>query len=105
MFELPLKTPELPLSVLHVYGPGGVGKASGSSRHMPSSRAAMRCCTTELQRSSRHSAGVRSPTHTCEALMLPLVEGENEILIGVANYFFGWGLIARLDDTEGILLE
>jgi hypothetical protein len=35
---------------------------------------------------------------------LPLKEGENEILIGLANYFFGWGMIARLDDTNGIHL-
>jgi hypothetical protein len=33
---------------------------------------------------------------------LPLKEGDNEILIGIANYFFGWGIIARLDNTTGI---
>lgn len=33
---------------------------------------------------------------------LPLKAGENELLIGVANDFFGWGLIARLDKMEGI---
>jgi hypothetical protein len=33
---------------------------------------------------------------------LPLQQGKNEILIGLANYFYGWGIIARLDDTEGI---
>jgi hypothetical protein len=33
---------------------------------------------------------------------LPLVEGENELLIGITNYFYGWGLIARLDSNEGI---
>jgi hypothetical protein len=35
-------------------------------------------------------------------IRLPLKQGKNEILIGVANYFYGWGIIARLDDTEGI---
>lgn len=35
---------------------------------------------------------------------LPLKEGKNEIVIGLANYFYGWGIIARLDDTEGIHL-
>ena len=31
---------------------------------------------------------------------LPLQAGENELVIGVANYFYGWGIIVRLDDTE-----
>ncbi len=30
-------------------------------------------------------------------LRLPLNEGENELLVGLTNYFFGWGLVARLD--------
>jgi len=33
---------------------------------------------------------------------LPLKEGKNEILIGLANYFYGWGIIARLDKMEGL---
>jgi hypothetical protein len=33
---------------------------------------------------------------------LPLKKGGNEILIGLTNYFYGWGIIARLDDTDGI---
>ncbi|PZR01181.1 MAG: hypothetical protein DI539_28695 [Flavobacterium psychrophilum] len=33
---------------------------------------------------------------------LPLKEGKNEILIATANYFYGWGIIARLDDTNGL---
>jgi len=36
---------------------------------------------------------------------VPLKQGENELMIGVANYFYGWGLVARLDNIEGILLE
>lgn len=35
-------------------------------------------------------------------VLLPLKQGRNEILIGLANYFYGWGLIARFDDTDGI---
>lgn len=35
-------------------------------------------------------------------IRLPLKEGKNEILVGLANYFYGWALIARLADTEGI---
>jgi hypothetical protein len=33
---------------------------------------------------------------------LPLKAGVNEILIGVANDFYGWGIIARLDTVEGM---
>ena len=39
------------------------------------------------------------------SVMLPLAEGENEVLIGVANYFYGWGLIARLDATDGLTMK
>jgi hypothetical protein len=39
------------------------------------------------------------------SIMLPLTEGENELLIGIANDFYGWGLIARLDDTQGIAIK
>lgn len=38
-------------------------------------------------------------------IKLPLNEGENEIMIGLANYFYGWGIVARLDDTDGISLK
>jgi hypothetical protein len=34
-----------------------------------------------------------------------LKPGENEILIGLANNFYGWGIIARLDNLEGIELS
>lgn len=33
---------------------------------------------------------------------LPLNQGVNEVLVGIANHFYGWGLIARLDNMEGI---
>jgi hypothetical protein len=33
---------------------------------------------------------------------IALKQGENELLIGLANNFFGWGLIARLDRLDGI---
>jgi hypothetical protein len=35
---------------------------------------------------------------------LPLKAGVNELLIGVANDFYGWGIIARLDTMEGVEL-
>lgn len=36
---------------------------------------------------------------------LPLKQGKNEIMIALANYFYGWGIIARLDDTAGLSLS
>jgi hypothetical protein len=33
---------------------------------------------------------------------LNLLKGENEILIAVANDFYGWGLMARLESMEGV---
>lgn len=36
---------------------------------------------------------------------LPLREGPNELLIGLSNFFYGWGLVARLDMVEGLILE
>jgi hypothetical protein len=33
---------------------------------------------------------------------IPLRAGDNDLLIGVANDFYGWGLIARLDNLQGI---
>lgn len=33
---------------------------------------------------------------------LPLQAGDNDILIGIANDFYGWGIIARFDIMEGI---
>ncbi len=35
---------------------------------------------------------------------LPLRAGENELMIGVANYFYGWGIIARLNDNQELIL-
>jgi hypothetical protein len=36
---------------------------------------------------------------------LPLKEGKNEILVATANYFYGWGILARLDDVNGIQFD
>ncbi len=36
---------------------------------------------------------------------VPLRKGENELLIGVANSFFGWGIIARLAKIDGLTFE
>ena len=33
-----------------------------------------------------------------------LAKGDNELLIGVANDFYGWGIMARLENLEGIEL-
>lgn len=39
------------------------------------------------------------------AFELPFREGDNELLVGVANNFYGWGIIARLEDMEGIRVD
>lgn len=39
------------------------------------------------------------------AFTLPLQEGDNELLIGLSNYFYGWGIIARMEDTDGVWFE
>jgi hypothetical protein len=38
------------------------------------------------------------------SFVLPLKAGDNEIAVALANNFYGWGLILRLDDLEGIQL-
>ena len=38
-------------------------------------------------------------------IKLPLKEGDNEIMIALANYFYGWGITARLNDMDGIQLN
>jgi hypothetical protein len=39
------------------------------------------------------------------AFQIHLQKGENELLIGLANDFYGWGIMARLENIEGIELE
>jgi hypothetical protein len=38
------------------------------------------------------------------SFVLPLNAGDNEIAVAIANNFYGWGLILRLDDLDGIRL-
>jgi hypothetical protein len=38
------------------------------------------------------------------SLVLPLNAGDNEVAIAIANNFFGWGLILRLEDIDGLKL-
>jgi len=40
-----------------------------------------------------------------ETLELPLVKGENEIILEIAEEKFGWGFIARLEDLKGIEIK
>jgi hypothetical protein len=37
-----------------------------------------------------------------DALYLPLLEGENELVVAVTEAFGGWGLVAKLGDAEGV---
>jgi hypothetical protein len=36
---------------------------------------------------------------------VPLDAGNNELLVGVANDFYGWGIVARLDSLAGVAVE
>lgn len=36
---------------------------------------------------------------------IQLKEGENELVVGLANDFYGWGIMARLEDLDGITLN
>jgi hypothetical protein len=38
------------------------------------------------------------------SFVLPLKAGDNEIAVALANNFYGWGLILRLEDLEGLQL-
>jgi len=38
------------------------------------------------------------------AFTLPLIAGDNEVAVALADDFFGWGLILRLADSEGVHL-
>ena len=53
------------------------------------------------------SPSMKEPRGRCtienSSFMVPLQKGDNELLIGVTNYFFGWGIIARFDDAGGLV--
>jgi hypothetical protein len=36
---------------------------------------------------------------------IPLEAGDNEVAVAIANNFFGWGIMMRLADPEGVRLE
>lgn len=39
------------------------------------------------------------------SITVPLQQGDNVLLIGVGGGFYGWGVMARLDDLEGIIMK
>jgi len=36
---------------------------------------------------------------------IPLQVGDNQLMVGVTNFFYGWGIVARLDNLDGIRIE
>ncbi|TXF90914.1 hypothetical protein FUA23_03700 [Neolewinella aurantiaca] len=54
-----------------------------------------------------NTPGMKAPRGRCSIenarIDLPLQEGENELLVGVTNFFFGWGVVARLNDGAGLI--
>ncbi len=57
---------------------------------------------TYLSRSGRY-LGVMTVEH--DALLLPLEEGDNELVFAVSEAFGGWGLIGRLPEDAGLLVH
>lgn len=55
---------------------------------------------TPSQKEPRGRASLRN-----SSFQLPLQEGDNEVLIAVANYFYGWGITMRLQDTQGLTFQ
>lgn len=53
-----------------------------------------------------NTPGMKAPRGRCSIensrIPLPLNMGENELVVGVTNFFFGWGIVARLDDGGGL---
>src|SRR3954471_15872121 len=53
-------------------------------------------------------AARKAPDGRCSlengAFTLPLEAGDNEVAVAIANNFFGWGLMLRLADAEGVHL-
>ena len=52
--------------------------------------------------------GQKDPAGRCtidnSSIQVPLKEGNNVIMIALTNYFYGWGIIARLDSMDGLTL-
>ncbi len=40
-----------------------------------------------------------------DSVVLPLVEGDNEIWIAVSESFGGWGVMAKIPDREGLSMR
>jgi len=38
-------------------------------------------------------------------VMLPLKAGDNELLVAIRGNFYSWGIVARLDDMDGLAIE
>jgi len=51
---------------------------------------------------AKHPDGRCSIENT--SMNVPLKEGENQIMVGVANFFYGWGIVSRFDDLDEIRL-
>jgi hypothetical protein len=50
------------------------------------------------------SSGIASSSLENGTRTLPLEAGDNEVAVAITNNFFGWGLMLRLADPEGVHL-
>jgi hypothetical protein len=38
-------------------------------------------------------------------VMVPLKAGDNELMVGIRGNLFSWGIVARLDELDGLVIE
>jgi hypothetical protein len=52
---------------------------------------------------------MKEPAGRCSientSFIIPFKAGKNELMVALANDFYGWALIARLEDMDGIMVE
>ena len=59
---------------------------------------------TYLSWKERENFPTRDVRWRMASFTLPLEAGDNEVAVAIANNFFGWGLMLRLADPEGVHL-
>ena len=52
---------------------------------------------------------IKQPNGRCSlentTFEVPLKQGDNELMIGVGGFFFGWGIVARWDSLDNLIIE
>jgi hypothetical protein len=89
------------LGVLLLLAPARAEAGAGPSR-------LIRMTRTDANNRNERPTARKEPDGRCALLnssfLLPLKEGDNDVVIALANHFYGWGIEFRLEDVEGIRL-